>query len=347
MSQIDLFLLDEGEELYKRLKKDNDGGNGINNSYAWHKNARERINDAFNRHAQHLDKKFITQFRQDLFSCLWELKLIEYLSHLKEGTVEEISTKGKVSIPDFKWSVGDDIYYIEATCADSGQVSSYPYLNEKLNLSSVPLVRDSSDGHQEYRERLIGSFRHKALCKYNPLACDENICKHKEKSGYKNAMGNSGYIIAISMAKINFYNQPFNWRVDLSCFFPCSSYATMLLTNTGQVQDIFHEYNPAFVKQTNPNASISVDIFSNENYSHVSAVLISYGWPVLFPDLSKDLSEYDPLLHFGPTDNDFILIHNPFAAVPLKERILPVQMEFQATHRDGKYTIQRVDHIDG
>lgn len=140
------------------------------------------------------------------------------------------------------------------------------------------------------------------------------------------------------MAKINFYNLPFNWRVDLSCFFPCSPYSTMLINNTGQVQDTFHEYNPSFVKSTNHDASISVDIFSNEKFSHVSAVLISYSWQALFPDLS----EYNQLLRSGFSDNDFILIHNPFTSVPLKEGILPVQSEFVATHQDGKFMINRV-----
>lgn len=112
MSEVDLFLSAEGEELYKKLKEDSDSHNALNDSYAWHKYARKHINNIYSQYETLLDKKFITQFPFDLLSSLWELKLLVYLNHLKQGTVEAVPSKGKISIPDFKWSVGDNDYYM-------------------------------------------------------------------------------------------------------------------------------------------------------------------------------------------------------------------------------------------
>ena len=323
---INLFASEKGDELYKQVRADNT---------IWHKLAREYFNKIYNQYKMFLDEKFIQQFPYDFLSCLWELKLLVYLNSIKQGEITSIS-KRKVSIPDFKWIIDGITYYIEATCASSGSIENYPYLNTKLQ--TTPLVRDCTIGYSEYRERLTASFREKANCKFDPISCDGNICKHKQNPGYKESIGNDGYIIAISMAKIDFINQPFNWRVDLSCFFPCSPYITIDINQAGQAQDTYHAYIPSFAKGSNQDKSINVDIFANDKYSHVSAVIISHIWQVLFPDLSK----YDLLLNYGLHENDFILIHNPFASVPLNVGVLPVERELVATHKDSEFTIHTI-----
>lgn len=324
--EVDLFASKKGNELYNYLKKDN---------ISWHPLARKHINSVYNKYKKLLDDKFITQFPNDLLSCLWELKLLEYFQHQKQGEIV-LTQKGKIPLPDYKWIIGGKTYYIEAICTSPGLLESYPYLNSEL--SSSNLVRDSSIGHHEYRERLAGAFREKASCKYDPYACDPNICKHIQKVGYKEVIGDDGYIIAVSMAKIHFFNQPNNWRVDLSCFYPCSPYTTLDIDRSGKVHDTYHAYIPSITKSSKQDALINVDIFANEKYSHVSAVLISHAWQVLFPDLSK----YERSLIFGPCDNDFMLIHNPFALVPLKEGIIPVERELIATHQGTQFIISTV-----
>ena len=283
------------------------------------------------------DEKFASQFPYDLLSCLWELKLFIYLSNLPHGEIESVSRK--TSMPDFKWLYNGKTYYIEATCISSGSIESYPYLN--LKLEATYSVRDSTIGHREYRERLASAFREKANCKYDPRSCNLQICNHKFKHGYKESIGNDGYIIAISMAKIDFINQPLNWRVDLSCFFPCSPYMTLEINQIGQVQDTYHIYSPSFAKGSNQNIQINVDIFTNDEYSHVSAVIISHAWQVLFPELSK----YERLLYYGVKENDFMLIHNPFASVPLNTGILPVEREIVATTNDDSFNIVTLSPI--
>lgn len=278
----DLFASEKGDEIYKQLKEDNT---------SWHILARAYFNKIYNQYKNFLDNNFAQKFPYEFLSSIWELKLLVYFNSIKQGQLTSIS-KGRVSIPDFKCVINGIAYYIEATCASSGTIKNYPYLNTKLK--TTPLVRDCTAGFSEYRERITASFREKANCKFDPMSCDENICKHKKRNpGYKDSISSDGYIIAMSMSKINFINQPFNWRVDLSCFFPCSPYMTLDINPVGQVQEAYHEYIPCFSRGSNKNSSINVNIFANDKYSHVSAVLISHVWQVLFPDLSK----HDLLLH--------------------------------------------------
>lgn len=328
---IDLFQIEKGDELYMQFKHD---------SVIWHRSARDYWNQLYNKYKQYLDDNFPTKFPNEFLRSLWELKLISYLYSLKRGSFEEI-IKGKVESPDFKWRADKRSYYIEAICPKKGSIKNYPYLNTQL--SNVPIARDGTSGHREYRERLTGAFRQKAVCKYDPTLCDPAICNHGQHGrGYKDVIGENGYIIAISMADIDFINQPLNWRVDLSCFFPCSPYLTMDIDRSANIHDTYHSYSPSFVKGSYKDkekiSSISVDIFGNNKYAHVSAVIVSHFWQVLFPKLNQ----HERFLNFGISDNDFMLIHNPFALYPLDHGLLPVERELVATHHEDSFTIASI-----
>lgn len=324
---IDLFQTPTGDELYNQLKS---------NKIEWHKLAREFWNKVYNQYKQHLDIDFPSKFPRMFLSCLWELKLVSYFGSLKKGNLE-IFQKGKIVLPDFKWSAHNKSYYIEAVSPTKGALKNYPYLNTPL--SSMPVCRDSAAGHREYRERMTGAFREKASCKYDPSSCDLSICNHKQKNGYKDNIKNNGYVIAISMADIPFMNQPMNWRIDLSCFFPCSPYMTMNIDQKANILDTYHAYSPSFNKGNEENREINVDIFSSKKYAHVSGVLISHCWQVLFPNLSQ----CELFLNFGVSDNDFMLIHNPFANYELEPGLLPVEREMVTEHDEVNFTIKKIE----
>ena len=326
---IDLFQEPNGGVLYNQIKND---------EIPWHSLARNHWNEIYDKYSQYLDLNFVSKLPHEFINCLWELKLINYLGHLTHGNLAQIS-KGDITIPDFKWMINNKHYYIEATCASKGLPENYPYLNKPL--SQVPSAHDGTVGHREYRERITGAFREKAVCKYDPNLCDLSVCKHKHKNGYKENIKDSGFIIAISMADIDFYNQPMNWRVDLSCFFPCSPYTTINITKDGNIHDTYHDYQPLFNKGDKETSPISVSIFDSPKYSHVSAVLISHCWQVLFPNLAK----HELTLNFNATDNDFMLIHNPFAAYKLEPYSLPVHRELVAKHEESTFTINTLGLI--
>jgi len=323
---VNLFASSMGHSLYNQLRRDD---------VIWHKTARDFLNEQYNQNKKLLDEGFPKKFPAEFLRCLWELKLLRYLTSIKQGNLL-LSTKDKIKLPDFKWIINEKTYYFEAISPTKGSTKNYPYLNTQL--SGMPPTRDGTIGHREYRERITGAFREKAVCNYNPYVCDMNACNHNHRTGYKTHIEGNGYIIAISMADIDFMNQPMNWRVDLSCFFPISPYMTMDINRAGSIQDIYHSFCPSFNKGNKKESPINVDIFGSAEYSHVSAVIISRHWPVLFPKLSQ----HEPVLSFDSSDNDFMLIHNPYAIHKLPPKTLPVESEFIAGINGDTWTIQNV-----
>jgi len=115
---LDLFQAEIGkDDLYNQLKRDN---------VSWHKIVRAHLNKCFNFYEQYLDRNFVTQTPTEFFSCLWELKLVNYLGALKKGTLEQI-LKGYISLPDFKFNINGKSYYIEATCPKKGSAEKLYY----------------------------------------------------------------------------------------------------------------------------------------------------------------------------------------------------------------------------
>lgn len=232
------------------------------------------------------------------------------------------------AMPDFSFTVDEKKFHLEAVANAKGLPKNYPYLNAKLP-EIYGIARDARPGTQEYRERISSAFKYKAACRYDPLGCNLSICTHTTKSGYKPQIGNHGFIVAISTAGIDFYNQPNDFNVDLSCFFARSPYQTIeFKRNNGpqsEITQVYHEHQPNIIKvKEDKEVSIKVDWFLDPDYAHVSAVLISHTWMVFLPEIEKHG------LGFWPKEcrNDFILIHNPLASHPLPSGILQVSKEF-------------------
>lgn len=264
----------------------------LNEALPWHKEAKRYWNQLFQEYEQFLDKKFRQQFPSNIINSLWELTLVHYLASQTNHGVEllPILGKDKISTPDFLFSHEDQKFYVEAICPSLGHHKNFPEINRPLSDISgkarkVPI--------NEYRSRLTSATFEKVVNKYDPPP-DENA---KKKKGYKITINNDGFIIAISMATIPFFHQPGMPAIDIGSFIPNPSTQVTPKNHNGSEIDIF---------------------FRNDKYSYVSAVLISHHWPVFFPDLDK----------FGEITwkncrNDFLLLHNPYAKVPLAHNVFP------------------------
>ena len=73
--------------------------------------------------------------------------------------------------------------------------------------------------------------------------------------------------------------------------------------------------------------SIQSAYFATDEYSHLSAALLSQTPWVFCPDLCP--------FGWDKTNNDFILIHNPRAKIPLPKGIFHVQKEFVCDREKG------------
>lgn len=93
----------------------------------------------------------------------------------------------------------------------------------------------------------------------------------------------------------------------------------------------YHEQQPSFKKVSNkipgePEAELKMDYFANNEYSHISAILLSYDGCVFFPGLDQYTA-----IQWKKCRNDFILVHNPFATIPLPVGIFDVSLEVTAS----------------
>lgn len=218
-------------------------------------------------------------------------------------------------------------FYVEATCASPGIVDNYPNINATMKeiefkVRPIPI--------SEYKERLTGAIKTK-LDKYN--------------SSYKNNIEeNTGFIIAISMAKIDFFNQPHLPNVDISCVFPCSENMTIPiypdLKSNEHIGEPYHEYKENFKKRNSvDDVEIYTDYFSSNDYSYISAILISHDGHAFFPDADKH-----GIIRWGKCRNDFFLIRNPFADIPLPDNLFSVYRETTTKIEDDRFEINVKEH---
>ena len=228
----------------------------------------------------------------------------------------------KKKSPDFCFETNGCRYYLEADAPDAGNARELKVSLDEINgkARQTPIV--------SYKERICSALDIKGNIKYYDGATP----------GYISHMGdNAGLIIAISMAKIPFFNQPLDYRVDLSCIFSLSPMKIPIIREDDKhfLGFPYYDHAPAFVK-LKTDSLIKTDYFTNDNFSHISAVLISHSGWVFFPDIDQ----YDLPVSWGKCRNDYILIHNPFAKVPLPRGLFPVYREVfpENTHNNAKET---------
>lgn len=289
----------------------------------WHRAAKQYWQHLYDTYKSYLDFDFPKKFPNEFMNRLWELTILHYLASRNPSI--ELSIVGgarQASKPDFCITVDKEKFYVEATCVGPGTQQNYPNLN--LTLEEVSgIARSVPVG--EYRERLTSSFNEKAVKKY--------------QQGYKEHIGDSGLIIAISAAPISFIHQPMSPDIDLSCFFPSSPYISVPFHKDGSggiplPGNPYYEIEETFKKTTNGSNIVS-NYFSNPDYAYISAVLISHSSLALFPEID----EYKPC-SWGITRNDFLLMRNPLATKKLPEGSLSVYRETIATQTTDGYEIK-------
>lgn len=299
-----------------------------NEIYAWHHAAKIYWQELYEKYHVFVDSDFPSSFRADCFSRLWELTQANFIAAHRNAGVKILRMKGKnVSKPDFCFTLQDTIFYLEAVCASTGNI---PALNDQRTevARCTPIA--------ENMERLCTSIREKGHTKYYG----------QETCGYKcNVEENSGFIIAISLAKIPWINRTGNFQNDLRCIFGMSAPMIPIIEDTKGQRSMGNPYHTAqqsfekVTKKTNDPAPIKIDYFASDEYSHISAILISYTDCTFFPEIDQ----YLPFINWRHCQNDYLLVHNPFAKVKLPVGFFNVLREVTATIVDGGMEINVAD----
>jgi len=301
-----LFLAENGSTWYLEKKGAQDVQSLAEKAY-W--------NSLYIKHANFLDDDFIIKFPEDPMARLWELTLCNFLDSHKPAGLEMVRLTGMESKPDFCFSLDGKKFFLEATTSSPG---SRPELNASLIVKQKTehgtLYEAKSICIHEYNESFCSAIREKGITKYN--------------SGYKKYMLNHsdacyyGFIIGVSTIKIPFYNHPRNIQNELGCLWGLGDTHYLVDPATKTMAGPFIPLQKDFKKQSNKqNSTISKNFF--EENRHISAVLVSYEEVSFFPDADQHIP-----INWKNVKNEFCLIHNPFANVPLPRSILSVYKEY-------------------
>lgn len=283
-----LFVEPGSDKMYEVFRTD---------KYPYCQPAKHYWQTLYEKHHASLDENFASSLRQDTYSRLWELTLVEFLAQYQSRGLTPIKMSGKnISKPDFCFTVQNDKFYLEATCAGPGEAEALNEPAVHLKVKSTPIA--------ENMERFCSAIDEKGNKKYQK---------------YKKSMDeNSGLILAISMAKIPFQNQTLNYENELRCLFGMSPLTFQIIhdsTGKGSMGNPHYTEQKNFekvTKKTKEATPIKMDYFSSEEYSHISAVLISYTEMVFFPGFDQ----YFPI-SWRHCENDYVLVHNRFAKIKL------------------------------
>lgn len=313
-----LFELDGTDQFYTDVKKE---------LYPWHAAAKTYWQQLYEKYHMLLDREFVVKLSHECFSCLWELSQIDFLAQHQSHGLSLHAIFGKASRPDFCFGLHEKKFYLEAVSASPG---NSPELN--VSLSEVSGIARRTPV-AENMERLCSAVREKAHTKYY----GEKTC------GYKCYMEeDSGLIISISLAKIPFHNQSNNFHNDLRCIFGISPTKLPLTSNKENsfaIGSPYHDHQSSFKKITNKSeekeAQIKMDYFSNNEYSHISGIILSHTGLSFFPDIDQ----FVDYCHWKNCRNDYILIHNPFAKVPLPLGFFNVSREITTNICNGEFEI--------
>lgn len=315
---IALFSSNSDDPFYNRIK---------DNKLPWSDAAKQYWQNLFELLQPYLDNDFAHALAKDSFSRLWELTVVHFLrAHSTKG-VDLIKIQKKSSVPDFCFDLLKNRFYVEATCASPGKIAELQIpLTKKTRARRTPIT--------ENMERLTAAIREKGLIKYY----GEKAC------GYKCAIeSDSGLILAISMSKIDLNNRSNNFVQDLRCIFGFSDMQIPIERDKTNVRHKlgkpYYEHQIFFEKVSNKKpgergAELKMGYFANEEYSHISAILLSYDGHVFFPGLDQYT-----ILHWKKCRNDFILVHNPFAKTPLPVGIFDVALEVTARITQSEISI--------
>jgi len=293
--------------------------------------ARKYWQSLLDNYHEDLDSNFCSAFSVDPFSRLWELTLVHYLRTTAGDKITFLSTpkvKNAKSAPDFCFEYKGKRFFVEAICPDAGEKEFFPMLNRTFADINGKCIK--GDPAKEIMSRITSAIRDKNE-KYESYLKAGSI---SEKDGY---------IIAISMAKIPFYNQSRMPDVAAKCLFPLSNPTIPVIRDSDnelKMGAISYHYQQTFNKGSKKKSDGSPelllkDYFINRDYKHISAVLFSTAW----------MSFYPPAGYWGTdVQNDFELIHNPLAltAVALDRDVLPVHKEIYGEVSEDSFTLHNL-----
>lgn len=249
---------------------------------------------------------------------LFELIILKFLGESVNFTIQKY--KGKKEEPDFMLEYDLNKFLLEATSVGmptdemSEFQKAYKIWDQKKALSSSDYSIEKMVS--EYKSRLT-----QAIC---------------EKNKYKKLVEELkvGFILFISLGKIPFWVSPDSFHL-IHALLGCGNFNYFLKPGTNQCVNMSYQSQENFnlFKENNRKIELSNQNLLDKENKWISAIILSPTDPFLLLNCAET---FNIASWKEKPKNDFIVIYNPYANIPLKKQILPVATEISYDLEENK-----------
>jgi hypothetical protein len=265
--------------------------------------ARKLTESLWERYERHADENFLTAIQLDFQARFWEMYLACTMEEL--GFVIECHKPG----PDIFLTHNGTRVWIEAVAPSGG---------EKGHPDRVPQYQTGSLGE----DAGAGTPDKQIVLRYRSAIAE----KLRKYAGYLEkgpVLANDAYVIAINGSKINYAVMDSLVPRIVQAAYPVEHLQVRFAIDTNAEVDRSLTYRNAISKAS--GQSISTDIFLSGEYRPVSALLFSC------------VNAVDSYCMAG---EDYVLVHNVRAAIPISERLIGRGREFSVSEIDGNCSLK-------
>jgi type I restriction enzyme S subunit len=262
---------------------------------------REYIRNLYKNNHEFLDKDFVQKFQKNNFySALWELALVSWLRTHDDIHLLEHKSEGA----DFRTSYKGIEMHFEATSIN---------FNHNKNKQTT----DIKEATEPLQTQIRSAIRSK--------------CENYRNSGTSNyhcwlrkglIKSNNPFILAIDITQVDQLSYLSIPTTYIGTVLPVGNFSIVIDKTTGKkIGNYFCQYKDSIHK---PNgAMVSTDIFLQDQFSHVSAIIISRFHN--HPDYINKI---------------MMLIHNPLATNPLPQKLFKTDYEIIVDFKDSSVMLQ-------
>jgi len=255
------------------------------------------VEQLWDRYFPYSDAHFLEEVRRDFHARFWEMYLTCAL--LEAGPKHDYRVQCPKPGPDILIEHKGRRVWVEAVTATPGDPSKPDSLVERIDgqMSLVPT------------DRIVLRYS-------NAIAA-----KHAKYLDYLAAgivSGADSYVVAV-----NSWSLGCSWTSGemprfLKAVFPMGALGYAIDAATRQIVDRKHQFRP--IIQKNNRAGVSTEIFVNDEYRGLSAILHSHAHAFMN----------------RPLGTDFEIAHHPLAAQPVPAGLIPARREWHATPNEER-----------
>jgi hypothetical protein len=252
----------------------------------------------WSQYSPYADKHFLVEIMRDFHARFWEMYLTCAL--LENAPAHGFSIDcPKPTGPDIVLSLNGRRVWIEAVTVTNGDP-------EKPD----SVIEPNPDPKSTFPEqKIILRYTNAITEKHNKYLkyCENGVVADDD-----------AYIVAVNGFPLSYQWADAEMPRVLKAVFPIGALQFLLDKETSKITSTRHEFRPSIPKST--GKEVSTEIFANEHYRGISAIVHSYA------NACMGL----------PMGSDFLVIHNPYAAQPVARGLIVADREYWVEELGGK-----------